>query len=225
MPDMPPFPHRVWVAMGATMCTGLNFEQVYGENTSLAVFENPDFTHVNPSLELLDEAHKVFGDHRRVAAFVSVGNGLSTLTFSEDPTHANMTSGLPEPLLSKLRNEALTIEANEIKTRNLCEPGSFYRFEPGEYIHHSEMDRNRWKETFAYEQVYRMSDMQDVTKMYLAQETIGQQLKECANRLPRPKTGSRASTMGSMSSRMNSMNISRSSQPDVPSATVSTDSY
>ena len=51
-----PFPHRVWVGMAATMATPLNFERIYGEKTSMAVFNNPDFNHINPSLELLDEA-------------------------------------------------------------------------------------------------------------------------------------------------------------------------
>jgi hypothetical protein len=225
IPDVPPFRYRIWVAMAATMCTALNFKHTFGENTSMDLFDNRDFTHTNPSLELLDESQKVFGEHRRVAAFVSVGNGLSTLAFSEDMPHTNLSRGLPDTLLSKYRNEAQTIEANEIETRKKCEAGSFFRFDPGEYIHKSGMDPSRWKETFAYEQTYRMSDMKDVTKLYLSQEVVGQQLKECANRLSRPKTGSRSSTMGSMVSSMDSMNISSSSQLDLPFVTGSTDSF
>jgi hypothetical protein len=225
MPDMPPFPHTLVLAMTATMSTELNFKPVLSGRFPFDLFDNPDFTRINPSLELLDEAQKVFGDHRRVAAFVSIGNGLSTLAFSEDQPQRDMTNGLPCLLLSKLRNEAFSIEANELETRNRCKPGSFFRFDPGECIHESGMDPSRWKETFAYEQPSRMPDMRDAARLYLTQEGVRQELKECANRLPRLKTGSRSSTMSSMASSMNSMNISRSSQLDVPPVTGSTDSH
>jgi len=221
-PQIDPFPHRIWVAMGATMSTELNFEHVYGEKASLAYFDNPDFNNTNPSLELLDEATTVFGDHRRVAALVSLGSGLSTVAFSENTPESNLTTGLPEPLLSKLRNQALAIEANVIKTRNKCDPGSFYRFDPSEILHSQIKDAGRWQETFAFEQVYRMGDVQDVTRMYVAQEVVGQQLKECANRLPKPRrTGSRHSSMmsslsGSTSVSFDSLSISSKSESKIP---------
>lgn len=197
-----PFPHRIWVAMGATMATPLNFERIYGEKTSMAVFHNPDFNHMNPSLELLDEARQVFGEHRRVTAFVSVGNGLSTRAVSPD---SKLIEGLPDPLVTKLRNEALAKEANHIKLAQDCEPGAYYRFDISELADQHLTEPDLWQEAYAFERVSKMADLKDLTEIFLQNELIGQQLKECANRLPRPsRTRSMSSTLS-----LDSLSISR----------------
>jgi hypothetical protein len=186
---METFPHRIWVAMGATMCTELNFKRVFGEKTSLAGFDNHVVMNINPSLQLLDEARKVFGAHRRVAAFVSLGNGLSTrlaLTLSKSTNQGNidgLPDRIPEPLLSKLRKQAVAIEAIEVETRQLCEPGTFYRFDPAEFLLRSGInDLASWQETFVYEHIHL--DDPDATQMYLTQ-MARRQLEECASRLIR----------------------------------------
>lgn len=185
-PTKEAFSNKIWVAMGATMSTSLNFERIFGEDMSMSVFDNHDFNMINPSLELLDEAHFVFGDHRRIGAFVSLGNGLSINDFVLD-SETQVTEGLPEPLISKLRNEALAIEANHIKVQQRCKSEGYYRFDPSNFLLNYLREANDWQETFAYERVSRMSNLQDLVEMYLSQETVTQQLKECANRLSVPR--------------------------------------
>jgi hypothetical protein len=191
--------------MAATMCTELNFETVFAENMSLASFKNTDFHNINPSLELLEEARAVFGDHRRIGVFVSLGNCLSTQAVSLD---SDLIKGLPDTLIAKLSNEALAKETNHIKVLQSVEPGAYYRFDPAEFSCVHLNDVNLWQEAFAFEVGSRMDDLKDLMELYLNEEMIGQQLKECANRLPRPK---RTGSLSSFSLDSLSQTLSRSS--------------
>jgi hypothetical protein len=112
------------------MSTELNFERVFGEKTSMEAFDNIDLRNANPSLELLDEARTVFGIHRRIGAFVSLGNGLSIQSILST---SKLVEGLPGPLFNKLHREAFAKEKVHIEVRDDCIPGTYFRFDTAEF--------------------------------------------------------------------------------------------
>ena len=93
--------------MGATRSIQCNFDAVREENASLHKYSNREIECFNPSEQLLDEARKVFGDHRTFSALVSLGNGISKRAFDADK---EFFTSVPEALSTRLRHGAVAIE-------------------------------------------------------------------------------------------------------------------
>jgi hypothetical protein len=166
--------------MAATMSIPHNFDHERVLNLSLDKYNNPDVKDFNTSSQLLEEARTVFGDHRHVAAFVSLGNGISTDAFSAEK---EFTTRLPEALATKLRHEALAIEEIHGRMPLSLEPGSYHRFDPATVVKERIQNTEHWQEVFAFERVDRMLDMEDIVQAYLQEESTKEQMKRCAEKL------------------------------------------
>lgn len=189
-----PFAHRIWVAMGATYCTPTVFEHVWGENTSLDHYNNPDISRTNPSSDLFDEAREVFGEHRRIACLVSCGNGISTRNFAPD---SNLTDGLPSNLVGTLHETALEIETIDVIMESQCPAGTYFRFDPVETVIRT-VTPETWRDAVAWEIWERMGDYIEMTQEYVVGEMTSHKLKECAARLKRtPRTPRKGSGIDS----------------------------
>jgi len=171
---------RIRIAMGATMSYPLNFGPAREENASLSKYNNPDPQHFNPSAQLLDEARRVFGDHRYIGTFISLGNGLSKEAFNVDK---EFTTGLPEALTTRLRHATIAKENIHSGMPQSLEPGTYYRFDPSSVVEHRIWDPNLWQELFAYEVIERKDKIMELTEEYVHQGGVQQSLKECAKNL------------------------------------------
>lgn len=177
---------------------------------SMHCYDNPYYYRLNPSLELLEEARAFFGEHRRIGAFVSLGNCLSPESVTPE---SPLLHDLPDSIVTKLRNEALAKETAHYKVQRDCEPGAYYRFDPAEFSVHYLQSVDLWQGVFAFEQVHRMEDIKILTELYLNQEVVGQQLKECANRLPMGKRSTGSLSMSFDSFTLSGSNTSASVPP------------
>ncbi|KAI9765683.1 MAG: hypothetical protein M1840_007241 [Geoglossum simile] len=123
----------------------------------------------NPTKELIAEATRVFGQHRRISCILSIGAGKTDII--EFTTSGILASFLPLKLVKALRGMATDAEsvAREQEEKYQNTPGVYYRFNVEQGL--QDIDLDEWK---------RLGDVKAHTISYLAEPAVSRKLDDAA---------------------------------------------
>lgn len=179
--DHTAWPHRIWLAMAATMTTPITFQPNLLGFWNNEQYSNLHLERANPAGELIEEAREVFGVHRRIGCLVSCGLGVSSESFDPESDHFRLDD-VPKPLVDVMKQTTTAIEATDEITKSICETGSYFRFDPIEALTEGQAGRRRdWDETAVGEQWGKVTSLEEFAVEYM--QTQSMKVRVCAGRL------------------------------------------
>lgn len=172
-----PWPYRIWAAMAATMAIPTCFDPYVHGVFSMEAFNNFIINRANPCEELVHEARAMFGVNRPLGCVISCGTALSSSVFVKDEALADH---LPKNLSLVLQSTSIAVRAVHQKAGRLCDPGSYFRFDPSKVI----MTRDPgWTEGAIWERPDKISLLKQLTAEYMQGHQGILRVQGCARRL------------------------------------------
>lgn len=163
--------------MAATMAIPTCFDPYVHGVFSMEAFNNFIINRVNPCEELVDEARATFGLNRPLGCVISCGTALSSSIFVKD---LDLAAHLPPSLSSVLQSTSIAVRAVHQKAGRLCDPGSYFRFDPSKII----MTRDPgWKEGAIWERPDKITFLRQLTAEYMQGHQGILRVQGCARRL------------------------------------------
>ena len=163
----------IWEAARATSAAPTFFKRIkIGPSGSGIEYIDAGLGYNNPTMQVIEEAARVFGEDSQIACIVSIGTGQSgSVSYaSPDAFQKWLPIGLVEVLEKISTDTSKTAEEMEKRYRNL--PGIYYRLNVDRGLQSVSLDE--WK---------RLGDVRAHTKNYMKLEAIDRQVDEVVNAL------------------------------------------
>jgi len=163
----------IWEAARATSAAPTFFKRIkIGPSGSGIEYIDAGLGYNNPTMQVIEEAARVFGEDSQIACIVSIGTGQSgSVSYaSPDAFQKWLPIGLVEVLEKISTDTSKTAEEMEKRYRNL--PGIYYRLNVDRGLQSVSLDE--WK---------RLGDVRAHTKNYMKLEGIDRRVDGVVNAL------------------------------------------